>query len=421
MNGRLDVWYRRSEGGDWKKDRVAQISPSWTTPEGYAVFDIALQVDDQATDRPLFFTHSAEDPRSGHDHFGYSLGAVPFKPSASDFEFLGNEISDEQPFTLLLSHPPQYYIYGSRGLIVHSAPAEQDDSVLGKRAEQFDLYEGVINPTGQPIHFTVSEADHVTTAVVGSMLTITYPDSWSGLDRLRLEMTHDTDELTVREFNFMVISDDMNYPDWTAPSSLDYNYSMTIVGTFDESEGINMEDGPMLGVFVNGELTGVSRAREHDGQVFLVTTVYSNDSEAQIDLVGYTVTADEQFPIAQTVTMQNGGSAGMLWNPLNLGAVRTDREVADESIPVELQISSAYPNPASDHVSLELNTQRAGRVSVSVVDMLGRRTMVYSNPHPGTGHHSLSIPLKDYAAGAYRMVVESGDSRTSRSITLVKR
>ena len=79
-----------------------------------------------------------------------------------------------------------------------------------------------------------------------------------------------------------------------------------------------------------------------------------------------------------------------------------------------------YPNPAMGAASAALTLPKAGRVSVEVYDMLGRRVMV---PHAGflpSGSHTLGIDASDFARGHYvvRVTTEAGGSATGRLVVI---
>jgi PKD repeat protein len=86
----------------------------------------------------------------------------------------------------------------------------------------------------------------------------------------------------------------------------------------------------------------------------------------------------------------------------------------------ELSVNNIYPNPASNNLTLELNTLKSGNISLIVSDVLGN--MVLSNNMTLTsGNNRLNINTTDLTPGSYSLqCVLSDGTRITRKITIVR-
>ncbi len=66
--------------------------------------------------------------------------------------------------------------------------------------------------------------------------------------------------------------------------------------------------------------------------------------------------------------------------------------------------ASAYPNPTRDASTLSLNLPTTGKVSIRIVDALGR-VMFESTQEQAVGNHQLQLPTERWAAGTYQISV----------------
>ena len=80
----------------------------------------------------------------------------------------------------------------------------------------------------------------------------------------------------------------------------------------------------------------------------------------------------------------------------------------------------AFPNPASDRLSLELDLPAPGELRISLVDPLGREALTQSESSRGAGHYSTDLDLSAVGSGCYMLVVESGDARTTRPVLVIR-
>jgi hypothetical protein len=88
-------------------------------------------------------------------------------------------------------------------------------------------------------------------------------------------------------------------------------------------------------------------------------------------------------------------------------------------------LATAFPNPIRERATIRFALQRAGRVTLTVHDALGRRVAVLADGPAGAGGHSIAWQRETpeghrAASGIYflRLVTEEGS--TTRKVVLVE-
>jgi serine protease AprX len=104
-----------------------------------------------------------------------------------------------------------------------------------------------------------------------------------------------------------------------------------------------------------------------------------------------------------------------------LAAAETFGTGVDEEVPTGTHLrATAYPNPTSGPVWIELSMPAAGNATLVVFDLLGRSVSMadWSNLHSGLNR--LELPLPNGASGWYGFRVAAGQSVTHGSISVVR-
>ena len=83
----------------------------------------------------------------------------------------------------------------------------------------------------------------------------------------------------------------------------------------------------------------------------------------------------------------------------------------------QIQKLSVYPNPASGHVTITLNSETNAKYTLSVVDMIGR-VKVMENILVGEGFNQRKIDLDNFVKGLY-MVVIHADGKNDQAVRLI--
>jgi len=113
------------------------------------------------------------------------------------------------------------------------------------------------------------------------------------------------------------------------------------------------------------------------------------------------------------------GDAGVFWDVLygyNGGAQRFTVDALDFSVhtkPIDLprndRVLQAYPNPFSSAATLMVTLPQPSDVSVTVYDLLGRKRVAVAPGWMPAGRHALRLDVPMLEAGAYFVVVETGE------------
>ncbi len=89
-------------------------------------------------------------------------------------------------------------------------------------------------------------------------------------------------------------------------------------------------------------------------------------------------------------------------------SVSTENDRDDTTIPKTFELSTVYPNPFNPKARFKLNIQKPSSISVSIIDVLGRRIQTIQNSKMMmAGQHSFDLNAQRLSSGTYFVVVES--------------
>ncbi|MCB2211177.1 T9SS type A sorting domain-containing protein [bacterium] len=115
-----------------------------------------------------------------------------------------------------------------------------------------------------------------------------------------------------------------------------------------------------------------------------------------------------------------GGSQGVL---MSADALSVDEAFRSKGpIPRKIRLHPVYPNPFNSRATVSFDLPRAGTVTVSIFDILGRPVQVLADGRPfPPGSHQLTVDAGDIASGLYFVRLSTGDGfNTARRITVLK-
>lgn len=100
---------------------------------------------------------------------------------------------------------------------------------------------------------------------------------------------------------------------------------------------------------------------------------------------------------------------------LTLNAIATGIKHSDED---KMQLS-VFPNPVSNKLSINYTLQGGAETTITLTDLLSRRTNMLLNRMDNSGAHVAQINLNDaYAPGVYFLTVTSGDRHGTQKIVI---
>ena len=98
----------------------------------------------------------------------------------------------------------------------------------------------------------------------------------------------------------------------------------------------------------------------------------------------------------------------------------THLQAAEPDIAPAVEVVAAFPNPAAETLTIEFTLRQTGRVSVEVVDLLGRRVERVGERVYPAGSNQVSIPVLGLAAGTYLYRLVTGDGSVSGRFTVAR-
>jgi len=108
------------------------------------------------------------------------------------------------------------------------------------------------------------------------------------------------------------------------------------------------------------------------------------------------------------------------YDPSTLTSV--DGQLA-ETLPDGYRLEQNYPNPFNPSTTIQFHLLQAGRVTLTLFDLLGREVRVLADAEYGPGGHGVRLDGSGLASGTYvyRLVVRSGSGAESfrRARTLI--
>ena len=404
-NGTLvTFWQGEHPVSDEFKSWVSGVSQPYEDPHGVdrMLYDITIHGYEWGDE--ITFAQIARDPRTLIDgHFGIGRDLFNFIPNSN----LGNT---RYPVEIVLLHPP---------FLESELPGEIIRQ--GESFQPIDLSKMIVDPTGQQIDFRITGMDGLTAYVDSlDMLHINYREGWSGTDRLRLEATHDTRELTIREASYVVVDESMRFPYWSNPAPGTFAHQMRVIAAFYEESGVTLDHYPVAGAFENQQLRGTSTAVDYQGQARMIIDVFSDNPGADISFVGYTVEHDNFLTAALQIPFQPGATIGTLDEPVRLGFIVTDVDESVREFPERISIDAAYPNPAQEKLNLHYNLVESSPVKIWLVDMTGRKKLLrdVARALPGSYHHIVDV--SGVASALYRVQVETNHGSVSKSVVVIR-
>ena len=92
----------------------------------------------------------------------------------------------------------------------------------------------------------------------------------------------------------------------------------------------------------------------------------------------------------------------------------------DPTVPTRFNLTSIYPNPFNDRVTLTFALPEQAVVELKVYDVTGRMVDTIVHRSFDAGRHTASWHGSDYSAGLYLVKFEAGDAVQTRKMVLVK-
>jgi hypothetical protein len=92
----------------------------------------------------------------------------------------------------------------------------------------------------------------------------------------------------------------------------------------------------------------------------------------------------------------------------------------EEGTPTEYSISQNYPNPFNPSTQITFAIPKASRVTLAIVDALGRVRAVLVDGEKSTGRYSVSWNASNLPSGIYFLRLQAGDYTETKKMVLVR-
>ena len=122
--------------------------------------------------------------------------------------------------------------------------------------------------------------------------------------------------------------------------------------------------------------------------------------------------------IVATATDADGNTSEFGAAVTVVGSAVTNESGAEA--PSGFALSAAYPNPFNPSTVLTLDVPEAGRVTVAVFDLLGRRVALLHDGVLAAGTHALRFDAAGLPSGVYLIRATSGETVLTRRVTVVR-
>ena len=94
--------------------------------------------------------------------------------------------------------------------------------------------------------------------------------------------------------------------------------------------------------------------------------------------------------------------------------------IDEKGIPDEIELSQNYPNPFNPETKIHYNINIAGRVCISIYDVLGREVSVLVNKVQYPGHYDVKFSGNDLATGIYFYRLQTENKVITKKMLLLK-
>ena len=89
-------------------------------------------------------------------------------------------------------------------------------------------------------------------------------------------------------------------------------------------------------------------------------------------------------------------------------------------IPVEFEVSVAYPNPFNPITTIDFGIPVDYMVTISIYDINGKMIETLMNEHIDAGYHSVTWNAQNQSSGLYFLKITSGQFQDTQKIMLIK-
>ncbi len=214
-------------------------------------------------------------------------------------------------------------------------------------------------------------------------------------------------------------------PAWTV-NPVEFQTSMKLKGQVIFNNRALQDSFSYVGAFVSGECRGSARIKEiTDWTVGIDMEIYGNSAGENVSFKLWNSSYEEEFSLAETVTLTPGDSVGTYDDPFRLSYTFVTAVDEEVKIPESYYLNQNYPNPFNPETNINFALPKQQRVRLIIYDLLGRPVKTLADGTYATGVHSLKWNGRNdageqAASGAYIYRIITKDFSNSRKMVFIK-
>jgi len=192
-------------------------------------------------------------------------------------------------------------------------------------------------------------------------------------------------------------------------------------------EGIRLRNGAEIACKTQaGTIAGASRL---NGPAPWGMAIWADDAFTENVVEGFVANEPLQFSYYDGLhqwewvvefDILEGGEAIFRTNSLLVIGVHVAVESENVSVPMELNLSSPFPNPFNATVRFEFDLPSSGDAKFGLFDLSGREQLAIASGWHDAGSHTLTVDASALPAGIYLAVLETGGKRLVQRAVLLK-
>ena len=192
----------------------------------------------------------------------------------------------------------------------------------------------------------------------------------------------------------------------------------------------------IVNIILEGRITGDAKSAtinnidgevsiKADGYIGGVQMTLSHGSDFSINVTDKALVADYNTMgnITKLIVVAPEGSELFTTNgnfSIEEMIVANSTSQVDVTMPTQLTLSKAYPNPFNPSTSLEMYVPAEGFVSLNVYNVMGQLVDVIHNGAMSEGNHSVTWNASDMTSGVYFVRAESANGMSVQKVMLMK-
>ena len=195
-----------------------------------------------------------------------------------------------------------------------------------------------------------------------------------------------------------------------------YEFDGDIIASVSIDDIKNTSQNDQLAIFVGDECRGYSNAMycPITQEYVFHLRAYSNSVEERMSFNFFDSKTGTIYEDIQSIEFKSNMILGDAVDTYNLSIS------FNEMVPIEYQLSDAYPNPFNPSTTLNYHVAENGLVNISVFDISGRLVKEITNGHQSVGQYEVTWTAENQSSGVYFVKFNVNDFTQIKKVLLVK-